>query len=427
MSSPSLHRRSRRPLGAVAALLTVALTLVIGTAERVSAHNTVVFDGAGEAAPHIGLIGDSTLSGVRWWASYGDLRRYNFILDAESCRRTLEQSCWSREDYRPDNAVLALQRLSGQWGEVLVVMSGYNDSGSFFDDAVDAVVAEAQEQAIPHVIWLTLRTDVSYHDPQQRANANGYREDNRLLYEKSAEYDGYLQIADWATYAEDRSDWFSYDGVHLTPDGVSGLTTFIADNVDAVLAGASLNPDVAPWTTLEKGDSGTTVADVQQALLDAGVTTVGRADGAYGELTAEAVAEFQQARGLTVTGAVDEPTARALGVHGEADIADEPEQAPSLARRSPAPNVPPRTMAAPDTTERSPSSRREVGVTLASSVAAVAAAALLVRNRRRRAPADEEWNHDEPATLVTDDSFDDVLPVIASTPYDREREDMLVR
>ena len=34
-------------------------------------------------------------------------------------------------------------------------MSGYNDSSYLFDDAVDAVVAEAQDQAIPHVIWLT--------------------------------------------------------------------------------------------------------------------------------------------------------------------------------------------------------------------------------------------------------------------------------
>ena len=214
-------------------------------------------------------------------------------------------------------------------------MSGYNDSSYLFDDAVDAVVAEAQEQAIPHVIWLTLRTaDVTYHDPQQRANANGYREDNRTLYEKAEQFGGYLQIADWATYAEDRGDWFSYDGVHLTPDGVSGLTTFIADSVDAVLAGASLNPDVIPWASLRLGDVGPTVAEVQQALTDAGVAIVGGADGVYGELTAQAVAEFQQARGLTATGTVDEPTAVSLGVHGGRDTAAEPAPAQLVAGAS---------------------------------------------------------------------------------------------
>ena len=259
-------------MAAVAGSLVVSML----AAMPASADNTVIFDEAGPAAPHIGLVGDSTLAGIRWAGRYGDLRRYNFVLDAESCRRTIEQSCWSREDFRPDNTVRAVQRLSGELGEVLVVMSGYNDSSDMFDDAVDAVVAEAQRQAIPHVIWLTLRTaDVSYQDPQQRASTDGYREDNRILYEKAAQLGGYLQIADWATHSDDRSDWFYGDGVHLTDDGVSSLSSFIADSVDVVLAGGSLNPDVAPWATLAPGDTGDTVADVQQALVAAGVATVG--------------------------------------------------------------------------------------------------------------------------------------------------------
>ncbi len=270
---PSLHRSHR--LAAVAGVCLAVSTLAASS--PASAHNTVVFDDAGAAAPHIGLIGDSTLAGVRWSGKYGDLRQYNFVLDAESCRRTLEQSCWSREDFRPDNTVLAVQRLAGELGEVLVVMSGYNDKRVLFDDAVDAVVAEAQRQAIPHVMWLTLRTDdVTYQDPQERASADGYREDNRVLYEKAEQLGGYLQIADWATHSAGRSDWFFGDGVHLTTDGVSALTTFIADHVGVVLAGGSLNPEVAPWATLEEGDSGPTVADVQEALLAAGISRRGR-------------------------------------------------------------------------------------------------------------------------------------------------------
>ena len=334
-SSRHHHHRRRRP--AIAAALSVALSLAAGTSGPVHAHSTIIFDEAGEAAPDIGLIGDSTLSGVRWWGKYGDLRHYNFVLDAESCRRTVERSCWSREDYRPDSTLMAMQRLAGRWGDVLVVMSGYNDTGYLFDDAIDAVVAEAQRQAIPHLIWLTLRTaDVSYEDPQQRANADGYREDNRMLYEKAAELGGYLQVADWATHTQDRSDWFSADGVHLSPAGVSGLTTFVADSVDAVLAGGSLNPDVVPWATLRPGDAGATVANVQQALLAAGVATVGWADGDYGDLTVAAVAEFQQVHGLDVSGIVDEPTARALGVYGERSTAPAAAVAPPNPPRPPA-------------------------------------------------------------------------------------------
>ena len=105
--------------------------------------------------------------------------------------------------------------------------------------------------------------------------------------------------------------------MHLTDDGVSSLSSFIADSVDVVLAGGSLNPDVAPWATLAPGDTGDTVADVQQALVAAGVATVGVPDGEYGDLTTQAVAEFQRRRGLTVTGVVNESTAIALGVHGQ--------------------------------------------------------------------------------------------------------------
>ena len=414
-------RHRRHPPGAVAAVAFVALTLAGGSAREAGAHNTVTFDGAGQEAPDIGLIGDSTLSGVRWWARYGDLRRYNFVLDAESCRRTVEESCWSREDFRPDNTVAALQRLAGRWGDVLVVMSGYNDSSYLFDDAVDAVVAEAQDQAIPHVIWLTLRTaDVSYHDPQQRASANGYREDNRTLHEKAQRLGGYLQIADWATYAEDRGDWFSYDGVHLTPDGVSGLTTFVADSVDAVLAGVSLNPDVIPWASLGLGDVGPTVAEVQQALTDAGVAIVGGADGVYGELTAQAVAEFQQARGLPETGTVDEPTAVSLGVHGR-EGADEPAPAQPVAGASVTPSVPSPNVAAADPTDRRPNVRFASSLPFAAALAAVGAAALLVWHRRRLPPVAEPSR--EPGSLIAEDA--DELHVIARKPYDHQQEDVL--
>ena len=374
-----------------------------------SAHNTVIFDDAGAAAPHIGLIGDSTLAGVRWWGKYGDLRQYNFVLDAESCRRTLEQSCWSREDFRPDNTVLAVQRLAGELGEVLVVMSGYNDKRVLFDDAVDAVVTEAQRQAIPHVMWLTLRTDdVTYQDPQERASADGYREDNRVLYEKAEQLGGYLQIADWATHSAGRSDWFFGDGVHLTTDGVSALTTFIADNVGVVLAGGSLNPEVAPWATLEEGDSGPTVAEVQQALLAAGISGVGIADGVYGEQTTEAVAEFQRSRGFTVTGAVEEPTAIALGVHGTPDPVAAPAPAPAESVASPAPAPTVLAISVPVLGTSGPSVTLVVGVTL---TVAVIAAALLAQRRRR-------W----PAALVPDESEP---AMFLQRPYDHELEDAL--
>jgi peptidoglycan hydrolase-like protein with peptidoglycan-binding domain len=275
---------------------------------------TVRWD-AGDDAPSIGLIGDSTLSGVRWVDEYGDLRQFTFLFDAESCRRTLETSCWSREQYRPRTAITALEDHAGEWGDVLVMMTGYNDSGGSFTDGVDAIVDEARDQGIETVVWLSLRTKgVDYEEPLHLANGSTYREANRSLYELAADSGGTLQIADWATHSAEYPEWFEADGAHLAPAGVEPLTDFIADQVDVVLAGGTVTPDPMPWEEVREGDDGDLVVEVQEALLGAGIDDVEVADGLYGPQTGDAVVEFQQRAGLPETGAVDHATAVELGL-----------------------------------------------------------------------------------------------------------------
>jgi peptidoglycan hydrolase-like protein with peptidoglycan-binding domain len=388
------------------------VTLAVGPSGGAGADGTVVSDEAGEDAPHISLLGDSTLAGVRWWGNYGDLSRYNFVFDAESCRRTLEESCFSREGFRPDNTVAAMQRLAGRLGELVVVMSGYNDSGYLFDDAIDAVVTEARRQDIDHVVWLTLRDQhVSYRDPQERANVDGYRDDNLLLYAKAAELGGYLQVADWATDAWDRPEWFEYDGVHLTEEGVRGLTTFIAEGVDVVLDGGSLNPDLVPWSELGDGSDGPAVAVVQRALLDNGVTEVGVIDGLYGEQTSAAVEAFQEQRDLPVTGTVDDTTAVALGVLDEADVV-RPVAARSTAPPSPSRSQPSLVTRVPATIAAEPAARTLAAIAAVAAVAAVGALAVALRSRRGR--PDRSGGDGQPPVGV---------PAVA--PYNYELEESL--
>jgi peptidoglycan hydrolase-like protein with peptidoglycan-binding domain len=281
----------------------------------VRADQTVRFD-AGDA-PHISLIGDSTLTGVRWYADYGELQRFNFVLSAESCRRTIEQSCISREGYRSANVISAMGTLEGELGDVLVVMSGYNDPVWTIDEAIAGVVGEARRQGVGTVVWLSLRTsdDVNYSDPQEQSNINTFREYNEQLVAASEASDDYLQIADWATYSNGASGWFEADGVHLSPRGVDAVTTFIAGTVQRVLAGENVSPAAAPWTVLVPGAEGQIVAEVQQALIAADVEVAGGADGVYGNDTMAAVADYQRSNDLQVTGAVDVATARALGVY----------------------------------------------------------------------------------------------------------------
>jgi hypothetical protein len=303
----------------------VALAVAVGsgamTGSIARADQTVFFDEAGDA-PHISLIGDSTLTGVRWYADYGALERFNFVFSAESCRRTFEQSRISQEGYRSENVIAAMRTLEGELGEVLVVMAGYNDPGDTIDEAIAGVVDEARGQGVEHVVWLSLRTSdgVNYSDPQEQSSINTFREYNDQLFAAAEASDGFLQIADWAAYSNGASAWFETDGVHLTSRGVDAVTTFIAGTAERVLAGENVSPAAAPWTVLVPGARGDLVEAVQNALIAEGVEVPGGADGVYGNDTMAAVAEYQRrSDGLQVTGAVDIATARSLGVYNEAE------------------------------------------------------------------------------------------------------------
>jgi peptidoglycan hydrolase-like protein with peptidoglycan-binding domain len=297
-------------------LAVLAITVLLAPASTATARSELVeWDGAGPDRPRIGLLGDSTLAGVRWADDYGSLERFNYVFDAQSCRRTVERSCWSREQLRPDNAITALRDHRDRWGQVLVVMMGYNDSASQFDDGVEEIVAEARRQGIGQVVWLSLRTKgVDYEEPLHKANGSTYRSANRSLYAAAAHEAGYLQVADWASASADRPEWFGPDGVHLSPEGVDALTEFIATQVDALLAGRTITPSPVPWEVVRSGDQGQIVIDVQTALLRAGYDEVGGADGDYGEQTVAAVEALQRDRDLPITGEVDDLTAVALGL-----------------------------------------------------------------------------------------------------------------
>jgi len=310
----------------VALVVTVALTPGAGTAR---ADQPVSFDGP-DGAAQISLIGDSTLTGVRWYDDYGDLRQYDFLLNAESCRRTIGQSCISREGYRSETVLAAMNTHYGDLGEVLVVMSGYNDPDWTIEDSISLVTGEARSQGVENVVWLTLRTtgDVDYSDPQEGSSTSTFRLYNETLTTAAATSGGYLQVADWATYSAGSTGWFEADGVHLTPAGVDALTSYLADVVGQVLSGEDVSPWSAPWTVLVPGAEGQMVADVQSALVAAGIEVPGGADGIYGNSTMAAVASYQEQSGdLQVTGAVDDATARALGVHPDsaAEAVGEPE------------------------------------------------------------------------------------------------------
>lgn len=96
----------------------------------------------------------------------------------------------------------------------------------------------------------------------------------------------------------------------LTVDGVVGPTTikvlFSADALDA--DDLVPPPDPEPLKLpLKKGDKGTEVKEVQNALKNLGYA-VGKADGVFGQKTQDAVKLFQARNGMTVDGKVGQRT-----------------------------------------------------------------------------------------------------------------------
>ncbi len=425
MTEPGPHPSAWRTAVAWRALVALLLvgTGLLSGGGQVRADETIVHDAA-SSAPRISLIGDSTLTGVRWYADYGALNSFNYVFNAESCRRTIEQSCFSREGYRSQNVLATMQSLDGRLGELLIVMSGYNDPLWTIDEAIDGVVGEARAQGVERVVWLTLRTsdDVDYSDPQEQTSINTFREYNDQLVAAAAESDGYLQVADWATYSNGARDWFEYDGVHLTPRGVDALTTFLAGTAERVLAGEDVSPAAAPWTVLVPGAEGEVVEAVQSALVAGGIEVPGGVDGVYGNDTMAAVAEYQRDAGdLQVTGAVDAATARALGVYDE-PTAEETSVASTAAPAAAADDPVGQTPAAESAAAPVPATSGGVGWPAALALVAVALAIAVVARRRyvvagRRA---RRWARVHPATSphrsVADARRDGRLPAAAPRP-----------
>ncbi len=96
--------------------------------------------------------------------------------------------------------------------------------------------------------------------------------------------------------------------------------------VDDATVAALQNPKAPTTPTNNNGDGGyavfgekgTRVISLQSALVKAGIAVRGGVDGDFGAGTSAAVMDFQRAKGLSVTGKLNEATANALGL-GKAD------------------------------------------------------------------------------------------------------------
>ena len=75
---------------------------------------------------------------------------------------------------------------------------------------------------------------------------------------------------------------------------------------------------VTPTGYPKYGEHSTRVQVMQRALMNAGISLRGGADGKFGSATSGAIMEFQRRRGLPVTGVMNSTTASALGISASA-------------------------------------------------------------------------------------------------------------
>jgi peptidoglycan/LPS O-acetylase OafA/YrhL len=184
------------------------------------------------------LLGDSTLAALRWYEDGAkSLKGFSYTLDAESCRRISEWSCYGREYRTPTNVVTALKD-STKPVDLIVLMAGYDSSVRKIADEYRELLKVIRSRNTP-VVVLTYKESLSFPAPGSRGKKSLYAEFNTALREVAAsDSSGLLSIAEWNAYSAGQSSWFKSDGIHLTVKGTLALGAFISTSI----ATATNNP-----------------------------------------------------------------------------------------------------------------------------------------------------------------------------------------
>ena len=177
------------------------------------------------------LLGDSTLAALRWYEDGAkSLKGFSYTLDAESCRRISEWSCYGREYRTPSNVVTALNEFDKPIS-LIVLMAGYDSSAKKIADEYTKLFEVIRIKKTP-VVVLTYKESLYFPAPGSRGKKSLYAEFNAALREAVAsDTSGLVSIAEWNAYSAGQASWFKSDGIHLTLKGALALGAFISTSV----------------------------------------------------------------------------------------------------------------------------------------------------------------------------------------------------
>lgn len=175
------------------------------------------------------LISDSAWLGIHFHGTVDAVQGFPHTLALASCRRRVVRSCTNYDGFVPATLLEVVEAEDDSYS-TLVVATGYNDGDQAFATELETIVATARSLGYRRIVWLTLRADgVTYESPDDFGFAGVFERNNATLAQlvASGEYPEVV-IADWATYARDRTVWFARDGIHLRPLGTYAATDYIS-------------------------------------------------------------------------------------------------------------------------------------------------------------------------------------------------------
>ena len=238
-----MTHRIVRFAGALVASLTVFAAAIPAQAERKTTN--------------ILIVGDSVASVLRWapesmkplWRS-----EYNVTLETWGCQKLVDPGCIGLAKF---SALQQIQRHRNDNIDMVIVATGYNDTGAeYLRRSIRRIAEEVSSQGA-ELMWLTYRENGNVRI-KNRAFNDVVRE------EQSARK---MTLLDWELIARKNKHWFSGDAVHMNRFGGLQLARQIKKGLDIHYGRAK----AAPSTT---APSPSTTVHVTTTLIAPTTTTV---------------------------------------------------------------------------------------------------------------------------------------------------------
>lgn len=206
---------------AVAASAAAATVTAVGSVDRTATR----LDPPDRAV----VISDSAWLGIHFHGTIDVVQGFDHTLALASCRRRVAPSCTNYDGFVPVTLLEVIRERDDDYS-TLVVVTGYNDGDAAFVSEFETIVDTARALGYRRIVWATLRSDgVTYESPGEIGVAAAFERNNAMLADLVASGDyPEVTIADWATYARDRPEWFAPDGIHLRQLGTYAAADYLS-------------------------------------------------------------------------------------------------------------------------------------------------------------------------------------------------------